>query len=60
MRLDAGLPQSVVYDFCFWYFVGCLVGYNEFTDALVEVADLNPNVPEKIISGPSTNDNDSV
>ena len=47
-----------VYDFCFWDSVGGLGVHNEVTDDFSEVTDLNLDVPEESISGPSPNDND--
>ena len=57
MWLDSGLVRSVVYDFYFWYCEKGSVGYHEVTDDFAEVYDLNLDVPEEIISGPSHNDN---
>ena len=53
--LDSGFTRSVVYEFCFLYFVEGLDGYNEVTDAFDEVSDLNQDVPEEGIAEPSPN-----
>ena len=58
VRLDSGLPWSVVYDLLSWYCVEVLCGYHEVTGSFDEVADFNPDVPEESIYGPSPNGND--
>ena len=60
MGLESGLNWSVVYDFCFGYCVEGSVVHHEVADAFNKVADLNPDVPEEGIAGPSPNENDCL
>ena len=55
-----GLYQCLVYDLCFKNSVEGLIKSHEVTDVFDEVVELNPDVTDKIISGPSTNDNDCL
>ena len=56
MGLDSGLTWSVVSDFCFRYCLEGSGGHHEFSDAFTKAADLNLDVLDESIAGPSPND----
>ena len=58
MVLDSGLTWSVIYNFCFGYRVEDSGGHHEVADAFTKVAELNLDVPEEGIAGPSPNAQD--
>ena len=58
MIFDSGLSRSVLYDFFLWYCVEGSGEYHEVTYSFAVVADLNPDIPEEVISVPLLNDCD--
>ena len=60
MVLDSGLPHSVLYEFFFCYCVEGSGGHHEVANDFTEFADLNLNVLEGGIAGPSPNDHDCL
>ena len=53
MGLESGLTWSVIYDFCFRYCVESSGGHHVVADAFTKVSDLNPDLLEEGIAGPS-------
>ena len=56
----SGLFWCIVEDLCLVNSVEGLIVGHEITDTFSEVYDLNPDVPEEIIYGTSTDDNDHL
>ena len=50
-----GIHRCILYYLCFGNSLDLLISYYEVTYEFSEVADLNPDLPEEIIYGPSPN-----
>ena len=50
----------VVNNICFWYCIQLLFVFNEGTDALDEVSDLDADIPQEGVARPSSHDHYSL